>query len=463
MTHRRVILVILCLGLLGVPAPGAPQDAVVRIVATSDNTQDRLGSGFFVNADGRLITCYHVVLGATKLLVLDGVHMFRDIAVEAIAPDYDLAILQVRDRRGPVPFIPIANVNPATFWKTPIEAYGYPSVLGLATQARSFLAVRSLVDKFSPSVSIRSADLEKTLFAKQIDVIPIEMTIYNGDSGGPLVYNDRAVGIISGSIQEGGSIAWAIPAKYTNFLTTVNKLPNAVIWPPLSLMSDNWRPITRQARLGSRLLVALDLYASSLDEFMSESAGALQEAKQNFPAADVLATINQEIQRHGARYPAEKDKNLVARALAVEQQMEGQSTRSAEKIDSAGEKFSEARENLAKEMVVYFNSLSTTPKNLALAKNTLLRWRQIGKDEDALADKGDDSLDAFENHLGPLFEQIETLGDARRAFSELISATQGMWRQQEVYLQAIRDKGREAQQIFEHVFDVDRTPVGTKK
>lgn len=83
------------------------------------------------------------------------------------------------------------------------------------------------------------------LFSKNIQVIPFDVTVYGGMSGAPVISNDKIIGVLSGSLDEGGSIAWAIPIKYVkDKMRLVNKLPRNISWPELTLMNNaNWRSL----------------------------------------------------------------------------------------------------------------------------------------------------------------------------------------------------------------------------
>jgi S1-C subfamily serine protease len=73
-----------------------PSEAVVRIIGEGVSvTKDTLGTGFFISPDGAVLTCYHVIVDARDIdVVVDGVH-HRNVLVTGIAPDDDLAELQV--------------------------------------------------------------------------------------------------------------------------------------------------------------------------------------------------------------------------------------------------------------------------------------------------------------------------------------------------------------------------------
>ena len=81
----------------------------------------------------------------------------------------------------------------------------------------------------------------KGIFKKSINVISIEANIYGGVSGAPLLYGRLVVGIISGSLNEGGTLAWAIPVEYLASMEPYGKVPKVIDpWPRLALISEKY-------------------------------------------------------------------------------------------------------------------------------------------------------------------------------------------------------------------------------
>jgi S1-C subfamily serine protease len=240
------------------PAATDPSDAVVRIIGEGVSiTQDSLGTGFFISPDGAVLTCYHVVLGARSIVVVANGVQYRKVLVTAIAPEYDLAKLQVLNLPHPAPYLPVTKEDPALLLNKSLKLWGDPSYKGDAhPQARFFAPATSKT--YVRSGSYRDPDNKnKLLFSRDIDVISVSSTIYRGVSGAPLIDDIRAIGVLSGSINEGGTEAWAIPAKYVSDLHSVGTPGKTAAqmapWPKLTLMSDNWKNVRSQAALGPRL------------------------------------------------------------------------------------------------------------------------------------------------------------------------------------------------------------------
>ena len=94
--------------------PGAAhdvQDLVKRLgeAVVQVRTPEGLGSGFFINADGYLITNFHVIEGETEISVevyhqhngqLDR-ETYKQVKIIAINKFHDLALLQIEDKNAP--------------------------------------------------------------------------------------------------------------------------------------------------------------------------------------------------------------------------------------------------------------------------------------------------------------------------------------------------------------------------
>lgn len=99
------------------------------------------------------------------------------------------------------------------------------------------------------SMSISAAD-GSPIFAENIRVYPLDITVYGGMSGAPVVTNaSSVVGVFSGSYSEGRGIGWCIPIGYVTELIGQEPLHRAVsnigAWPALTLMGPRWISLRR--------------------------------------------------------------------------------------------------------------------------------------------------------------------------------------------------------------------------
>ena len=163
-----------------------------------------LGSGFFVTAEGHLITNFHVVEGETKLAVTvfrkSGNEFKRqkleEVEIVATNPFLDLALLKVAPQDGFKPILTyLADDDAALRDGDTVFAIGNP--LGLE---------RSVSEGI---VSRRNRAEEGLVY------IQTTTQINPGNSGGPLFNNrGQVVGVTNMKIMGGEGLGFAIPARY---------------------------------------------------------------------------------------------------------------------------------------------------------------------------------------------------------------------------------------------------------
>lgn len=164
------------------------------------------GTGFFVSADGYLVTCAHVIQGADRIDVqLDGkTHAANVVAVE---PDDDLALLKI-DAAGLVA-LSLADSGKVRLGEQ-VQAIGYPlsTVLGNGIKVTRGI-VAGIVDR-------------ETGKRFQIDA-----AVNPGNSGGPVV-NDRGqvLGVASSKLigMELTRVGFCVPAERVLSLLKANKV-----------------------------------------------------------------------------------------------------------------------------------------------------------------------------------------------------------------------------------------------
>ncbi len=171
-------------------------------------TPEGLGSGFFINPDGYLITNFHVIEGETEISVevyrqSDGNlnrEIYKQVKIIAINKFHDLALLQIQDKNAPK-FKPVTlgnsdalNVGDTVF------AIGSP--LGLERTVTQGI------------LSTKTRQLEGELY------LQTSTQINPGNSGGPL-FNlaGEVVGVTNMKITFGEGLGFAIPVELVkNFL-----------------------------------------------------------------------------------------------------------------------------------------------------------------------------------------------------------------------------------------------------
>ncbi|MDZ5449983.1 Do family serine endopeptidase [Labrys sp. ZIDIC5] len=158
-----------------------------------------LGSGFFISADGYVVTNNHVVDHAKEVdVVTDGGKTYT-AKVIGVDPKTDLALLKVQDDAGKFPFVELELQNEPRVgdW---VLAVGNPYGLGGTVTAGI--------------VSARGRDLNNSTYN---DFLQIDAPVNRGNSGGPTFdLSGRVIGVNTAIYSpSGGSIGigFAIPAE----------------------------------------------------------------------------------------------------------------------------------------------------------------------------------------------------------------------------------------------------------
>ena len=158
-----------------------------------------VGSGFFIDKDGHLLTNFHVVEDAAKITIkLDSGEEFP-ARVVGVDEETDVAVLKV-DAGRDTPFVKLADSNQARVgdW---VLAIGSPFGLNRSVTA----GIISQVNRETPSTSV---------FQKFIQT---DAAINRGNSGGPLVnMNGEVIGInsqIATSTGDYNGVGFALPSN----------------------------------------------------------------------------------------------------------------------------------------------------------------------------------------------------------------------------------------------------------
>ncbi len=178
-------------------------EAIVQV-----RTPGGLGSGFFINADGYLITNFHVIQGETEISVevyhrhdgqLDR-ETYKQVYIVAINKFQDLALLKIKDKNAPkFKYVTLGNSD-ALSVGDPVFAIGSP--MGLERTVTSGI------------LSTKTRELEGELY------LQTTAQINPGNSGGPL-FNmaGEVIGVTNMKIMFGEGLGFAIPVELVkNFL-----------------------------------------------------------------------------------------------------------------------------------------------------------------------------------------------------------------------------------------------------
>jgi serine protease Do len=167
-------------------------------------TQQSAGSGFFISADGYIVTNNHVVENAESIKVVLKDETELEAVVVGRDEGSDLAVIKVKGGRGNYPFVNFENAGKPRVgdW---VIAVGNPFGLGGTATAGI--------------ISAYGRDIGETF----VDYIQIDAPINRGNSGGPTfdIYG-RVIGVNTAIFSpSGGSvgIGFAIPAEVADSVT----------------------------------------------------------------------------------------------------------------------------------------------------------------------------------------------------------------------------------------------------
>jgi serine protease Do len=191
------------LSVADIAARGLPSVVTIR-------TDETLGTGFIVRADGWIATNMHVIVGGPHVKVtlrdLRGDRELDVVEVLAASPEHDLALVRV-------------------------EAHGLPVVsLGDSDAMRPGDSVVAIGNPLGleDTVSNGLVSARRTLDAG-VEVLQISAPIAPGSSGGP-IFNEKGevIGIATAVLEQGQNLNFGMPARY---LAPMMKDPDPVPFP----------------------------------------------------------------------------------------------------------------------------------------------------------------------------------------------------------------------------------------
>jgi serine protease Do len=172
-------------------------EAVVQV-----RTPEGLGSGFFINADGYLITNFHVIEGETEISVevyhqKDGQldrETYKQVKIIAINKFHDLALLKIEDKNAPK--FKYVNLGNSDVLNVGDSVFAIGSPMGLERTVTSGI------------VSTKTRQIEGELY------LQTTAQINPGNSGGPLFnLGGEVVGVTNMKITFGEGLGFAIPVE----------------------------------------------------------------------------------------------------------------------------------------------------------------------------------------------------------------------------------------------------------
>lgn len=231
------------------------KNETVRVDVTIGGKAASAGTGFFFQSqeDGNrlhILTAYHVIRGATKITVYSTKYSLRDVNVMVwrISGEYDIADLRV-DGENDInvqELLPIDLSDPSTIKyeqnKRLVYSAGFPRGYWYLSDFESQLMTEQPVSsKNMETLSTFSGNAGTHFGGTGVFLIPIDSLIYNGSSGSPVLHGQVIIGVVSGSLNEGGAIGWVIPTYYLSKaqMTKKDSDGNVLSWPQLTLLSES--------------------------------------------------------------------------------------------------------------------------------------------------------------------------------------------------------------------------------
>lgn len=243
-------------------------DTIVRINAMKSDRRGELGTGFFISSKGHIITCYHVIENSKRIEVYGSFGEKKIAKLVKYSNDNDIALLKVDGNN--YDYLDV-NYSENGYLDKSGTVIGHPN--GIVNQ---HISTDFTSDSYISSLKFLSTQ-GKPLFQRNIDLLPLDITIYGGMSGAPVLVKKEVVGIISGSINQGGSLAWAIPIKYANNMSAISGGTKSTIGlPGLSLMSKRWRAPLRSVKITNNN-IKLNRASTKLIELIQEDANSVSD------------------------------------------------------------------------------------------------------------------------------------------------------------------------------------------
>lgn len=196
----RTFLLIIVVALLA--QSGSASNAIVTVVITTPNRGlQAFGTGFVASNTGDVITCYHVIEGATAIRVIYKNKPYDAQAI-AIAPDRDIARLHMQGVPLPTEYLETRYDLPTNIVGSRLTVEGFAAGLYNST-----VDAHATQNSFVLTREMSGIENERLFASENVKVIPITLVIYRGMSGAPLISPDgKVLGIVSGSLSQGGQL-----------------------------------------------------------------------------------------------------------------------------------------------------------------------------------------------------------------------------------------------------------------
>ncbi len=183
-------------------------------------TEKSIGTGFFIDNNGHILTNSHVVINSNKIFIeipfLSSEK--KEVKVINLCNDLDIALLKTVDYKNDE-FFDLYDKDAIYDLKIGIDVYAIGFPLG-----QNHLKVTKGI-----------------ISGRQNSLIQIDSAINPGNSGGPLLHNNKVIGINTSGIIFANNIGYATPISYYHIIKDLlyNKQTNIIKRPFLGLTYQN--------------------------------------------------------------------------------------------------------------------------------------------------------------------------------------------------------------------------------
>lgn len=159
----------------------------------NSRTSKSIGSGFFIDNEGHILTCSHVIDDAMKIFIEIPNQGDEKIEVEVLGlcPDLDIALLKTKKYKN------------EHYYELHESEYVYEINQGTDVMAIGFPLGQDNI-KYTKGI----------ISGRQYGLIQTDTPINPGNSGGPLILDNKVIGINSSGIRFVNNIGYATPISY---------------------------------------------------------------------------------------------------------------------------------------------------------------------------------------------------------------------------------------------------------
>jgi 2-alkenal reductase len=224
---------------------------VVSIITYRDGTYFAQGSGFVLNADGNILTNFHVIEDAAEIEVIFS-NAYRSMAsLVGTDLDSDIAVIQVEVPDAQLNPLPLGNSTDIKVGQS-VVAIGNPYGLSGTMTVGIVSAKGRLLDSLRDSTS--------GYFFSSADLIQTDAAINPGNSGGPLlnlrgevVGINRAIrtnGDSTTGVLENSGIGFAVPIDIVKNVTPFLIRDGVYNYPYLGILSRQSLTLAERTAIG---------------------------------------------------------------------------------------------------------------------------------------------------------------------------------------------------------------------